>query len=123
MAVPILRQSRYLIATIQSALSDQDLVEFRDALVERVGRYRSLGVIIDLTAMDVLDSFASRTLRDIANMIRLRGAETVLVGIQPDVAFSMVQMGITLKNLTTRLDMEDGLAYLQTKEGGSAGHS
>ena len=112
MAVPILRQSHYLIATIQSALTDADLVQLRDQLVEQVGRYRSRGVIIDVTAMDVLDSFASRTLRDVAHMVRLRGAETVIAGIQPEVAFAMVQLGITLEDVTTTLDLEGGLAYL-----------
>src|SRR5690349_6661864 len=115
MAVPILRQSHYLIATIQSALTDADLVELRDALVAQVGKYRSRGVIVDVTALDVLDSFASRTMRDLAHMIRLRGAETVIVGIQPEVAFAMEQLGITLANVTTALDLEEGLAYLERK--------
>ena len=115
MAVPILKQSQFLIATIQSALTDEDLLQLRDALVERVGKFRSRGVIVDVTALDVLDSFASRTLRDLAHMIRLRGAETVIVGVQPEVAFSMVQLGITLENVTTALDLEEGIAYLDRK--------
>ncbi len=115
MAVPILKQSHYLIATIQSALSDADLLQLRDALVERVGKFRSKGVIIDVTALDVLDSFASRTLRDLAHMIRLRGAETVIVGIQPEVAFAMVQLGITLESVTTALDLEEGINYLNQR--------
>ena len=116
MAVPILKQSPYLIATIQSALSDADLLSLRDSLTEQVGRFRSRGVIVDVTALDVLDSFASRTLRDIAYMVRLRGAETVIVGIQPEVAFAMVQLGITLKDVATALDLEEGLAYLDKKK-------
>jgi len=116
MAVPILKQSPYLIATIQSALSDADLLSLRDSLTEQVGRFRSRGVIVDVTALDVLDSFASRTLRDIAYMVRLRGAETVIVGIQPEVAFAMVQLGITLEDVATALDLEDGLAYLDKKK-------
>src|SRR5437016_13620810 len=112
MAVPILKQGAYLIASVQSALTDADLLELRNALVEMVGRYRSRGVIIDVTAMDVMDSFASRTLRDIAHMIRLRGAETVIVGIQPEVAFTMVQLGLTLEGVATALDLEEGLAFL-----------
>ena len=115
MVVPILRQSQYLIATIQSALTDTDLVQLRDALVTQVGKFRSRGMIIDVTALDVLDSFASRTLRDLAYMVKLRGAETVIVGIQPDVAFAMVQLGITLENVTTALDLEEGLAYLDKR--------
>ena len=112
MAVPILKQGAYLIASVQSALTDADLLELRNALVELVGRYRSRGVIVDVTAMDVMDSFASRTLRDIAHMIRLRGAETVIVGIQPEVAFTMVQLGLTLEGVATALDLEEGLAFL-----------
>ncbi len=87
----------------------------RDALVERVGSYRSRGVIVDVTALDVLDSFASRTLRDLASIIKLRGAETVIVGIQPEVAFAMVQMGLTLEKVATALDLEEGLLFLEGK--------
>src|SRR3954464_11805440 len=111
MAVPILKQGPYLIATVQTALNDRDLADLRDALVEKVGRFRSRGVIVDVTALDVLDSFASRTMRDLAHMIRLRGAETVIVGIQPEVAFAMVQLGITLESVTTALDLEEGVTY------------
>ncbi len=117
MEVPILKQGNYLIASIQSALSDSDLEQLRDALVERVGQLRSRGVIIDLTALDILDSFATRTLRDTAHMVRLRGAETVIVGMQPEVAFTMVQLGLSLPNITTALDLEEGLYYLRRKTG------
>jgi len=110
--VPILKQGPYLIATVQSALTDEDLKELRNVLVERVGHLRSRGVIVDVTALDVIDSFATRTLRDVAHMIRLRGAETVIVGIQPEVAFSMVKLGLTLEGVATSLDLEEGLAYL-----------
>ena len=117
MQVPILKQGQYLIATIQSALSDADLVALRDGIVMQVGKLRSRGVIIDVTALDVMDSFATRTLRDIAQMIRLRGAETVIVGIQPEVAFALVQLGLNLAGVATALDLEEGLAFLdrQTK--------
>src|SRR6266699_3693097 len=112
MRVPILKQSHYLIASIQSVLSDADLLQLRDDLADRVGKSRSRGVIIDVTVLDVIDSFATRTLRAIAHMLRLRGAETVIVGIQPDVAFAMVQLGLTLEGVGTSLDLEEGLAYL-----------
>ena len=115
MAVPILKQGPFLIASIQSALTDTDLVQLRDALVGKVGSYRSRGVIVDVTALDVLDSFASRTLRDLAHMVRLRGAETVIVGIQPEVAFTMVRLGLTLEGVATALDLEEGLIYLDQK--------
>jgi rsbT antagonist protein RsbS len=112
MRVPILKQGGYLIASIQSALNDEDLLQLRDDLVQQVGRYRSRGAIVDVTVLDVMDSFAVRTLRAIAHMIRLRGAETVIVGIQPEVAFAMVQLGLTLGDVATALDLEEGLAYL-----------
>ncbi len=122
MQVPILKQGGYLIASIQSVLSDSDLVQLRDNLGERVGNYRSRGVIIDVTVLDVIDSFATRTLRAIAHMLKLRGAETVIVGIQPDVAFAMVQLGLTLEGVGTALDLEEGLAYLDTKTKRSPGN-
>ena len=112
MQVPILKQGPYLIATIQSALTDADIVQLRDSLVEQVGRCRSTGVIIDVTALDVLDSFATGTLQELSHMVRLRGAKTVIVGIQPDVAFAMVLMGLRLEGVATTLDLEEGLAHL-----------
>ena len=115
MLVPILKQGDYLIASIQAALSDTDLLRLRDDVVEQVGRYRSRGVIIDVTVLDVMDSFAVRTLSTLAQMITLRGAETVIVGIQPDVAFAMVQLGLTLSGVAAALDLEEGLAYLNAK--------
>lgn len=120
MEVPILKQGPYLIASIQSALSDADLLQLRDAIVQQVGMFRSRGVIVDVTALDVMDSFATRTLRDITFMIRLRGAETVIVGIQPDVAFTMVQLGLKLEGVPTALDLEEGIAFLN-KKGPTAG--
>jgi rsbT antagonist protein RsbS len=112
MEVPILKLGAYLMASIQSALTDADLLHLRDALVDQVGRFRSRGVIVDVTALDVMDSFAARTLSDIAHMIRLRGADTVIVGIQPDVAMAMVQLGLRLEGVATALDLEEGLAFL-----------
>jgi rsbT antagonist protein RsbS len=115
MPVPILKQSDVLIASIQAALSDQDLMQLRDELTERVGRFRARGVVIDVTALDVLDSFASRTIRGIAYAAKLRGAETVVVGIQPEVAYTMVQLGLSLESVSTALDLEEGLALLNRR--------
>lgn len=112
MDVPILKQGSYLIASIQGALTDTDLTRLRENLVHSVRRYRSLGVVIDVTVLDVMDSFAARTLRSIAAMSGLLGARTVVVGIQPEIAFSMVQLGLTLDYTLTGLDLEDGLAML-----------
>ncbi len=123
MQVPILKQGNYLIATIQSALSDADLIQLRDELAGRVGQYRALGVVIDVTVLDVIDSFSVRTLRAIVQMLKLRGAETVIVGIQPEVAFAMVQLGVTLESEATALDLEEGLVYLDQKTKGSGRHA
>lgn len=112
MQVPILKQRDYLIASVQSVLSDDDLMRLRDDLAAKVGRDRSKGVIIDVTVMDVIDSFSTRMLRAIVYMLRLRGAETVIVGIQPAVAYGMVQLGLTLVGIGTALDLEEGLSYL-----------
>lgn len=115
MQVPILKQGDCLIASIQTVISDKDLLQLQDELAEKVGRFRSKGVIVDVTALDVIDSFASRTIRNISELTRLRGAEMVVVGIQPDVAFAMVQMGLTLKGAETALDLEEGLELLKAK--------
>ena len=117
MAVPLLKQGDVLIASIQAALTDQDLVRLREDVADRVGRFRSRGVVIDVTSLDVLDSFATRTLRAIAYTAKLRGANTVVVGIQPDVAFAMVQLGLALEGIPTALDLEEGLAQLDALAG------
>jgi rsbT antagonist protein RsbS len=114
--VSILRQGPYLIASIHTALDDTQMVRFREDLVEQIGLHRSRGVIIDVGALDVLDSFGARTLRTIADMARLRGAATVIVGIQPDVAYAMVSLGMDTSALDTALDLEEGLSYLQSRE-------
>jgi rsbT antagonist protein RsbS len=123
MRVPILKQGDILIASIQSALTDRDLLELRDELMGQVGKFRSRGVIVDVTVLDVMDSFAVRTLRALAHMIRLRGAETIIVGIQPEIAFAMVQLGLDLGGVATALDLEEGLAFLarQSRRGASSG--
>jgi rsbT antagonist protein RsbS len=114
--VSILAQGSYLIASIHTALDDGQLLRFQQDLIERIGARRARGVIIDVAALDVLDSFASRTLRDIARMSRLRGAQTVIVGIAPELAISMVRLGLHL-DLPTALDLEEGLAYLGAATG------
>jgi rsbT antagonist protein RsbS len=118
MAVPILKQGECLIATVTVTISDSDWRELQDGLLARVGQFRSRGVVVDVTELDVMDSFATRALRGIADAARLRGAETVLVGIQPDVAYAMVQLGLTARfqEVSTALDLEEGLAYLNGRD-------
>jgi rsbT antagonist protein RsbS len=118
MPVPILKQGGCLIATISATISDSDWRELQETLLAQVGQFRSRGVIVDVTQLDVMDSFATHALRAIADAARLRGAEAVLVGIQPEVAFAMVQLGLTnhFQGVTTALDLEEGLAHLNWRE-------
>lgn len=112
MPVPILKQGTILIATVQAALTDSDTERLRYDLMEHVSRFRAHGIIVDLTAIDVMDSYAARSLRTIAHMTRLRGADTVIVGLQPEVAFAMVQLGLAFDGMHTALDLEEGLSLL-----------
>jgi rsbT antagonist protein RsbS len=109
MLVSILRQRSYLIASIHEALDDGEFLRFQEELVDQIGRVRASGIIIDVAALDVIDSFGARALQNLARMARLRGAETVIVGIQPMVAFTMVRLGMLLSDLHTALDLEEGL--------------
>lgn len=112
MSVAIVRQGDYLIASVQSDLSDSEVLRLRDDLVDRVGRLRLRGIIVDVGALDVIDSFVARSLRSIAVTARMRGALTVVVGIQPDVAIAMVQFRLNLEPLQTALDLDEALALL-----------
>jgi len=115
MTSPILKQGANLIACIQSGAADAELVRLREGLSERVGEVGARGLIVDVSAVDVMDSFTIRTLLDIAHTCRLRGADSVIVGIQPDVAFAMVQLGLGLEGVATALDLEEGLALLDRR--------
>jgi rsbT antagonist protein RsbS len=122
MAVPILKHGDYLIASIQSALTDTDLRQLQDELAAQVGRARARGLIVDVTVLTVMDSYATRVLRGIAHMTKLRGAQTVIVGIQPEVAFAMVRLGLLLEGVATALDLEEGLAFLDRRTKGTRNH-
>jgi rsbT antagonist protein RsbS len=111
-SVAILRQGDYLIASIQADLSDTQVLALRDELAERVGDHRARGVIVDVRTLDVIDSFVARSLRSIAVIARLRGAQTVIVGIQPDVAIAMVQFDLNLEPLRAALDLDEAIALL-----------
>ena len=119
MTVAILKQGDHLIASIQSALRDHEVLELRDELAHRVGSLRARGIVVDVTALDVIDSFVARSLRTIALTAKLRGAETVIVGIQPEVAIAMVQFRLNLEPLHTALDLEEGLELLDKLGAGS----
>jgi rsbT antagonist protein RsbS len=112
MTVSILKQGDYLIASVQSALTDTEVIELRDALLAQVAKHRSRGVIVDVAALDIIDSFAARSLTTVARTNRLRGAKTVIVGIQPEVAVAMSQFGLRLEHAHTALDLEAGIQLL-----------
>jgi rsbT antagonist protein RsbS len=107
-----LRQGDCLIASIQSDLDDSEVVALRDDLSERVGRHRVRAIIVDVSALDVIDSFVARSLRSLALTARLRGADTIVVGIKPDVAIAMVHFDLNLRPLRTALDLDEALALL-----------
>ncbi len=112
MSVAILRQGDYLIASIQADLTDRQVLALRDELSKQVGAHRARGVIVDVRTLDVIDSFVARSLRSIAVLARLRGAQTVIAGIQPDVAIAMVQFDLNLEPLRAALDLDEALALL-----------
>jgi rsbT antagonist protein RsbS len=120
MSVAILREGDYLIASIQSDLSDSEVVELRRELAELVGRHRSRGIVIDVSALEVIDSFVARALRSVVLTARLRGARTVIVGIQPDVAIAMVQFRLNLEPLRVALDLDAARALLDRLTQGDA---
>lgn len=120
MSVAVLRQGDYLIASIQSDLTDSQVLALRDDLAERVGQHRARGIVVDVRALDVIDSFVARSLRSIAVTARLRGAATVIVGIRPDVAIAMVQFDLNLEPLRAALDLDEALSLLDRLTSGSA---
>src|SRR3954462_11068294 len=105
MPVPILKQGSYLIASIQAALTDGEVLELRYDLAERTGRGRSRGIITDVAALDVIDSFVARSLRTMARTAALRGAAPATVWLEPDVAVPLVRFRANLEPLHTALDL------------------
>jgi rsbT antagonist protein RsbS len=120
MSVAILREGDLLIASIQSDLSDSEVIALRDDLTRMVGEHRARGIVIDVAALEVIDSFVARALRAIVLTARLRGAETVIVGIQPDVAIAMVQFRLNLEPLRAVLDLDAAKAILLRRTQGDA---
>jgi len=120
MSVAILREGDYLIAAILSDLTDKEVVELRAELIDLVGRYRSRGLVIDVSALDVIDSFVARALRSIVLTVRLRGAHTVIAGIQPDVAIALVQFRLNLGPLRAALDLDSARTLLDHLTRGEA---
>jgi rsbT antagonist protein RsbS len=118
--IPILKIGDILIASIQVALHDASAVQFKDDLLQKIHDTRAKGVIVDLTALDVVDSFIGRLIADIAAMAGLMGTRVVLTGLQPAVAITLVELGLELPRVLTALNLEKGLSMMQrlTEESG-----
>lgn len=117
MAVTALDRGRYLLAGVPADATDSDLTQIFEDLSESVRRLRSRGAVIDVTAMDVIDSFTCRVLQSMSGALKLRGAEVVVVGIQPAVAFALARLGLTLQDVDTALDLDAGLEVLAARIG------
>ncbi|HNP87710.1 MAG: STAS domain-containing protein [Chloroflexi bacterium SZAS-1] len=111
--IPILKIGEVLIASIQTALHDSSAVQFKDDLLQRIYETRARGLIVDLTAVEVVDSFIARLISDIASMAGLMGTRVVITGLQPAVAITLVELGLELPQVLTALNLEKGLAALQ----------
>ena len=111
--IPILKIGDVLIASIQTTLHDSSAVQFKDDLLQRIFETRARGLIVDLTAVEVVDSFIGRLISDIASMAGLMGTRVVITGLQPAVAITLVELGLELSQVLTALNLEKGLAMLQ----------
>jgi len=115
--IPILQIEEYLVASIQTALHDRAAEQFRDDLLGRIHETKAKGLILDLTAMDVVDSFIARIIGDVAEMASLMGTMVVVTGLQPAVAVTLVELGVELHGVVTALNLEKGIAALRERVG------
>ncbi|RBW67848.1 STAS domain-containing protein [Bacillus taeanensis] len=113
MRIPILKLYDYLLITIQIDLDDQTALQFQEDLLEKIHETGAKGVVIDLTSVDIIDSFIAKVLGEVVKMSNLMGARVVLTGIQPAVAVTLIDLGIYLNNVPTALDLEQGLEKLK----------
>ncbi len=118
--IPILKMGSFLLVTIQVDMHDQLALTLQDELTSRVVRDRARGVLIDISALDVVDSFIGRMLGNIAAMSRILDAETVVVGMQPSVAITLVELGLSLPGIRTALNVDRGMELLQSTSVGDA---
>ena len=112
MKVPILKIKKTLLSSIQSELTDQDALDFQNDLLRKIVETESEGIVLDITGLDVVDSFMARVINDTANMSRLLGAEAVVCGMRPAVAMTLVEMGREMIGVETALNLEQGLDKL-----------
>ena len=113
--VPILKVGDVLIVSIQSDIDDRTVLELQQRVLERIERTNARAVLIDISLLEMVDSFTGRMLSDIASMSSIMDAETVVVGIQPAVAITLVELGLELKGVSTALDVDDGLRILNRR--------
>ena len=111
--IPILQIEDFLVASIQVALHDRSAVHFRDDLLQRIFETKAKGLIIDLTAVDIVDSFIGRLIGDVAEMAALMGTRVVVSGLQPAVAITLTELGLELPGIITALNLEKGIAQLR----------
>ena len=111
--IPILRMGEFLLVTIQVDMHDQLALTLQDDLSERIQATSAKGVLIDISALDMVDSFIGRMIGMISGLSRIMDAETVLVGMQPAVAITLVELGLTLPGVRTALNVERGMALLR----------
>lgn len=111
--IPILRMGELLLVTIQLEMHDRLALTLQDELMTTISRLSSKGVLIDISALEMVDSFIARVIADISSMSRILGARTVLVGMQPAVAITLVELGMALPGVRTALDVERGMALLR----------
>lgn len=111
--IPILRMGAFLLVTIQVDMHDQLALTLQDDLTNRITEVGAKGVLIDISSLEIVDSFIGRTLANIASMARILDAETVVVGMQPAVAITLVELGMSLPGIRTALNVESGMKYLR----------
>ena len=111
--IPILQIEQFLVASIQVALHDASAVQFKDDLLDRIHDTKARGLILDLTAMDVVDSFLGKLIGDVTEMAGLMGTTVVITGLQPAVAITLVELGLDLPGVVTALNLEKGMARLR----------
>src|SRR3984885_9920082 len=110
--IPILKMGRFLLVTVQVDMHDQLAMQLQEDLTNRIVAARARGVLIDISSLEVVDSFIGRMISNIAAMARVLDAETVVVGIQPAVAITLVELGLSLEGVRTALDIDKGMSLL-----------